>query len=138
MECRIMLLLDTHVLVWLDEGNPRLGKIALQTIIEALSSGQLGVATISFWEVAMLVEKQRLTMQTELDVWRSDLLRTGLLEVPLRGTTAIRAGQLQLFHGDPADRMIVASAIENGATLMTADTKILSWNVLHQKIDARL
>ncbi|NOR24844.1 MAG: PIN domain-containing protein [Desulforhopalus sp.] len=133
-----MLLLDTHVLVWLDEGNPRLGKIALQTIIEALSSGQLGVATISFWEVAMLVEKQRLTMQTELDVWRSDLLRTGLLEVPLRGTTAIRAGQLQLFHGDPADRMIVASAIENGATLMTADTKILSWNVLHQKIDARL
>ena len=133
-----MLLLDTHVLVWLDEGNPRLGKIALQTIIEALSLGQLGVATISFWEVAMLVEKQRLTMQTELDVWRSDLLRTGLLEVPLRGTTAIRAGQLQLFHGDPADRMIVASAIENGATLMTADTKILSWNVLHQKIDARL
>lgn len=133
-----MLLLDTHVLIWLDEGNPRLGKIALQTIIESLSAGQLGVATISFWEVAMLIEKQRLTMQTELDVWRSDLLQTGLLEIPLQGTTAIRAGQLQLFHGDPADRMIVATAIENGATLMTADIKILSWNPLHPKIDARL
>jgi PIN domain nuclease of toxin-antitoxin system len=133
-----MLLLDTHVLIWLDEGNPRLGKIALQTIIESLSAGQLGVATISFWEVAMLIEKQRLTMQTELDVWRSDLLQTGLLEIPLKGTTAIRAGQLQLFHGDPADRMIVATAIENGAILMTADTQILSWNALHQKIDARL
>jgi PIN domain nuclease of toxin-antitoxin system len=86
----------------------------------------------------MLVEKQRLVMNTELDVWRSDLLQTGLLEIPLRGTTAIRAGQLQNFHGDPADRMIVASAIENGATLMTADEKILSWNQFHQKIDARL
>lgn len=133
-----MLLLDTHVLIWLDEGNPRLGETALQSIDESLATGQLGVATISFWEVAMLVEKQRLTMKTELDVWRSDLLRTGLIEIPLRGSTAIRAGQLQLFHGDPADRMIVATAIENAATLMTADKKILSWNQLHQKIDARL
>jgi len=81
----------------------------------------------------MLIKNYRLTMQTELDVWRSDLLKTGLLEIPLLGTSAIRAGQLQLFHGDPADPMIVATAIENGATLMTADTKILSWNALRQK-----
>ena len=77
-------------------------------------------------------------LRTELDVWRSDLLQTGLLEISLRGTTAIRVGQLHLFQGDPADRMIVASAIENGATLMTADEKILSWSQFHQKIDARL
>lgn len=133
-----MLLLDTHVLVWLDEGNSRLGKIALQTIIESLSAQQLGIATISFWEVAMLIEKQRLAIQTELDIWRSDLLRAGLFEIPLRGTTAIRAGQLSMFHGDPADRIIVATAIENGAKLMTADEKILSWSLFNQKIDARL
>ena len=133
-----MLLLDTHVLIWLDEGNSRLGKIALQKIIQSLSSNQLGVAAISFWEVAMLIEKQRLVMQTELDVWRSELLKTGLIEIPLRGSTAIRAGQLRMFHGDPADRMIVATAIENGATLMTADTKILSWSLFDQKIDARI
>ena len=133
-----MLLLDTHVLVWLDEGNPRLGKAALQTIDEALTSGQLGVATISFWEVAMLIDKQRLTMQTILADWRFELLQAGLLEIPLRGTTAIHAAQLPLFHGDPADRMIVATAIENGATLMTADEKILSWKQLNQKIDARM
>ena len=133
-----MLLLDTHVLIWLDEGNSRLGKIALQKIIQSLSSNQLGVAAISFWEVAMLIEKQRLVMQTELDVWRSELLKTGLIEIPLRGSTAIRAGQLRMFHGDPADRMIVATAIENGATLMTADTKILSWSLFDQKNDARI
>ena len=133
-----MLILDTHVLVWLDEGSPRLGKSALQTINQALTSGQLGVATISFWEIAMLIEKQRLTINAELDIWRSDLLQAGLLEIPLLGTTAIRAAQLQLFHGDPADRIIVATAIENTATLMTADEKILSWNQFQQKIDARM
>ena len=48
------------------------------------------------------------------------------------------AGQLMDFHGDPADRMIVATALENAASLMTADQKILNWNTLHQKIDASL
>jgi len=57
--------------------------------------------------------------------------------VPIfQGSTALRAGQLRAFHGDPADRMIVATAIENSATLITADKKILDWNKLHQKIDA--
>ena len=133
-----MLLLDTHVLVWLDEGNSQLGTNALLAINKALITGQLGVTAISFWEIAMLVEKQRLTFQIELDVWRAELLRTGLQEIPLLGSTAIRAGQLESFRGDPADRMIVATAIENSATLITADEKILLWNRLHQKIDARL
>ena len=133
-----MLLLDTHVLVWLDEGSSRLGTEALQTINRALASGQLGVASISFWEIAMLVRKSRLDIQIELDVWRLELLKSGLLEIPLQGSTAIRAGQLQGFHGDPADRMIVATAIEHSATLATADQKILEWDTLQQKIDASL
>jgi PIN domain nuclease of toxin-antitoxin system len=133
-----MLLLDTHVLVWLDEGNPRLGTNALQTINRALASGQLGVASISFWEIAVLVRKKRLDIQIELDVWRIELLKNGLLEIPLQGSTALRAGQLQSFHGDPADCMIVATAFENSATLVTADKKILDWDKLHQKIDASL
>lgn len=132
-----MLLLDTHVLVWLDEGNPRLGPAALQTINEALVAGQLAVATISFWEVAMLVEKQRLTMKTKLADWRFELLQTGLLEIPLSGATAILAGQLISFHGDPADRLIMATAIENEATLVTADEKILAWDQYPNTIDAR-
>jgi PIN domain nuclease of toxin-antitoxin system len=133
-----MVLLDTHVLVWLDEGSRRLGGAALKTINDSLAAGRLSVATISFWEVAMLVEKQRLIMKTALDVWRADLLQAGLIEIPLLGTTALRAGQLRLFHGDPADRMIVAAALENDATLITADERILLWPQLHQKIDARL
>lgn len=132
-----MLLLDTHVLVWLDEGSPRLGKSALQAINQALAIDQLAVATISFWEIAMLIEKQRLSINTELNTWRSDLIHAGLNEIPLQGETAIRAAQLQLFHGDPADRIIVATAIEKKATLITADEKILSWDQSQQIKDAR-
>ena len=131
-----MLICDTHVLVWLDEGNSRLGANALQTMNKALATGQLAVASISFWEIAMLVEKQRLDIRIELDVWRLELLRSGLLEIPLQGSTALRAGRLQAFHGDPADRMIVATALEKSATLMTADRKILGWDGLYQKVDA--
>ena len=131
-----MLLLDTHVLVWLDEGNSRLGTKALEAINRALAAGQLGVASISFWEIAMLVEKRRLDIRMELDAWHRELLQNGLREIPLDGSTALRAGQLLNFHGDPADRMIVATALEHSATLVTADRKILEWDKLQQKINA--
>jgi len=84
----------------------------------------------------MLIEKGRLEFNIELDVWRQDLLQNGLQEISLTGAAAIRAGQLQDFHGDPADRMIVSTAIENSAVLATADKKILNWDRLQQKIDA--
>jgi PIN domain nuclease of toxin-antitoxin system len=133
-----MLFVDTHVLVWLDEGSPRLGTEALQVINRALASGQLGVASISFWEIAMLVRKRRLDIRIELDVWRLELLQNGLLEIPFQGSTALRAGQLQDFHGDSADRMIVATALEHSATLVAAEQKILDWGNRHHKIDASL
>lgn len=132
-----MLLLDTHVLVWLDEGSPRLGRVARSKIDQALVAENLAVATISFWEIAMLSEKKRLTLQLELAAWRSELLQAGLAEIPLDGGTALLAGQLTDFHGDPADRMIVASALARQMTLVTADEKLLTWPHLPQKLDAR-
>ena len=133
-----MVLLDTHVLIWLVEGNSRLGSVALKEINRALADGLLAVASISFWETAMLIEKGRLEFNIELDVWRHDLRQNGLQEISLSGAAAIRAGQLKGFHGDPADRIIVATAMENSAVLVTADKKILNWDQLQQKIDARL
>ena len=133
-----MQILDTHVLVWLTEGNSRLGPEALKVINNSLKAGKLGVPSICFWEIAMLIAKRHLTLQIDLDVWRFELLQTGLQEIPLQGSTALRAGQLLSFQGDPADRMIVATAIENSATLITANEKILAWDQLLQKIDARL
>jgi PIN domain nuclease of toxin-antitoxin system len=131
-----MLLLDTHVLVWLVEGSSRLGTTARKAIDRALATAQLGVSAVTFWEIAMLVEKGRLDIAMELDVWRLELLHNGLTDIPLHSSTALRAGQLQDFHGDPADRMIVATALENSAILVTADQKILNWSGRLQKIDA--
>ena len=133
-----MLLIDTHVLVWLDEANDKLGQEAKNIIDDALLVGSLGVASISFWEIAMLVKKGRIAIGMELDIWRKELLQKGLHEISSHGGIAIRAGQLENMHGDPADRMIVATALEHSATLVTADQKILDWSGLPYKVDASL
>lgn len=133
-----MILLDTHALVWLDQGDSRLGEKSLDALDMALQSDELFVSAISFWEVAMLVEKNRLEMQIEVDVWRQSLIDKGLQEVALNGNTAVRSALLTGFHGDPADRMIVASAINLGASLCTADEKILQWQGKLSRVDARL
>ena len=132
-----MMLLDTHVLIWLDEGNPRLGRETLTRLDAALAEGQLAVSAISFWEVAMLVQKGRLEIQMDMNLWRKELIESGLLEVPLDGAIGIHAAYLQDFHGDPADRLIVATALEASAMLVTADEKILAWQKLPQRLDAR-
>ncbi len=132
-----MLLLDTHVLVWLDEGSQRLGHNSLEVIDDALAKNELYVSAISFWEIAMLCEKQRLELKMELGKWRIELLQSGLQEVPVSGNIAICAGELAGFHGDPADRIIVATTLENSATVITADFRILGWNGPVYKIDAR-
>ena len=132
-----MILLDTHTLVWLDEGSTRLGQHSLSTINQALKSQELFVSAISFWEVAMLVDKGRLIMKMSIESWRKGLIDNGLQEIPLTGGDAIKSALLTNFHGDPADRMIVATAITLNAILCTADKKILTWDQSLQRIDAR-
>ncbi len=132
-----MVLLDTHTLIWLDEGNTKLGKQALSLIDQSLQMKELFVSSISFWEIAMLVEKGRLEMHMSISVWRQNLINNGLQEMSLSGNIAIQSALLQGFHGDPADRMIVATAIESKLTLCTADNKILLWQQKLLRHDAK-
>ncbi len=132
-----MILLDTHTLVWLDEGNKRLGSHSLSMIDKALQSNELYISSISFREVAMLVKKGRLEMQISIELWRKNLLENGLQELSLTGDTAIHSALLDDFHGDPADRMIAATAIQATAKLCTADEKILAWKSKLLRFDAR-
>jgi PIN domain nuclease of toxin-antitoxin system len=132
-----MILLDTHALIWLDEGSHRIGKNALSLLDQSLQSKELFVSSISFWEVAMLIEKGRLEMQMSVDLWRQSLFDNGLQEIALTGDIAIRSALLQNFHGDPADRMIVATAIHSTATLCTADKEILLWGQNLLRFDAQ-
>ena len=133
-----MILLDTHVLVWLDEASPRLGENAIEKIDRAFQSGMAAVSAISFWEVGMLIGKGRVRLEMDLGVWRDDFLEQGLIEVPVTGKIGIRAAGFEKFHGDPADRLIAASALQHSATLLTADERLLSSDLITKILDARI
>lgn len=131
-----MILLDTHVLLWHERGDRRMGPHARRTVERALREGDAAVSAISFWEVGMRARKGRLELLIALAAWRSDLLDRGLVEIPVDGAVAARAGLLTDMHGDPADRIIVATALQ-GHRLLTADSLMLDWPGSLSSLDAR-
>lgn len=119
-----MLLLDTHALVWLVMDSPKLGRSARRRV-----SNGAHVSAITFWELEMLAEAKRIRLGMTVSEMRDVVLRTNVVEVPVDGPIAMTAARLGM-HGDPGDRFIVATALANGATLMTADAKIQSMKSL--------
>ncbi|WP_425155609.1 type II toxin-antitoxin system VapC family toxin [Candidatus Palauibacter sp.] len=130
-----MILLDTHVLLWHRRGDRRLGPRGRRTVERAIPRRQAAVSAISFWEVAMRVRGGRLDLLVDPEAWRRDLLAQGLIEIPVNGLIGVRAGLLPGLHGDPADRLIVATALE-GHELITADRRILDWPGKLNRMDA--
>ena len=122
-----MILLDTQVMLWLRSGNPKLGSHARLAIDEAWRSDGVAVSAISFWEVAMLKEKRRLKFPDDVGMWRQEQLAQGMVEIPVDGDIGARAAKLQDLLGDPADRIIVATAL-GGHRLVTSDRRILEWS----------
>ena len=132
-----MILLDTHVLLWIDRDDPSLGSDSRGLIDGAWQEGAAAVSAISFWEVAMLATRGRLQLPCDVSIWRQNWLDAGLRELPLDGSTALRAVCLDAFHPDPADRFLVATTQGIGATLLTADQAILRWTGRLSRHDAR-
>ena len=130
--------LDTNALVWLLMANDKLGAEAKRRIDEALRHSRVIVSATSFWEVAMLVSKNRLNVGKPLDQWRTEALRLGIEEIPIDGEIAVHAVLLPGLHGDPADRFITATAIRAQAPLVTADANLLAWRGPLACIDARV
>ena len=130
-----MIILDTHVMLWLRLGVPRLGTNARREIDQAWQSNEVGVSAISFWEVAMLKDKGRIRFPMDVGRWRREQLAQGLIEISVDGEIATRAGLLPNMHGDPADRLIVATALA-GHRLVTADQRILDWSGQLNRLDA--
>ncbi len=132
-----MILLDTHVLVWMDADASDLGSATRQLIEQAWAVGEVAVSAVSFWECALLHTRGRITLPTPPAIWRAELLETGLLEYDLDGETAILSTELDLPHPDPADRFIAACAIRQSATLVTADGRLLDWSHALNRRNAR-
>jgi PIN domain nuclease of toxin-antitoxin system len=129
--------LDTHVLLWADADDRRLGRRARALIDQSWARGRIAVPTIAFWEVGLLQARRRVELPGSLREWRDTVLAAGALELPLDGAVAVRALELAGLHEDPADRFIVATALAHGAALMTANERLLDWRHAMERHDAR-
>jgi PIN domain nuclease of toxin-antitoxin system len=125
-----MIVLDTHTWIWLVNDDPLLTR-RMRDVIDAARKGseRLGVSVISCWEIGMLVAKNRIRLSVNVDTWISDSLSLPEMELlDLTPPVAVAASRLPGdFHGDPADRILVATARAFDCPLMTAYGKILSY-----------
>jgi PIN domain nuclease of toxin-antitoxin system len=123
------LILDTHIWIWLNQGSDELSKSIVQRIEDAANEGKIFISAISVWEVATLAAKLRVTLTIPVEQWVDEALRRqGVNLLPLSPSIAVESSRLPSdFHGDPADRMIVASARVHFGTVVTRDEKILTY-----------
>ena len=124
-----MIVLDTHVAIWYAAGMKMKPK-ALKAIDEEVGRNGIVLSAISAWEIGMLVSKGRLEIRELSSASYVNALfqRDGVNEQPVTATIAELAARLPgNFHGDPADRIIVATAVNCAATLATRDSQITAY-----------
>lgn len=126
-----MILLDTHVLLWLISDSERLSSPAKREIQRARKRGDiLAISSISLLEVASLSSKGRLKLAMPLEVFLESLEQSFTV-MPITSKGCARTvGLPEGYPGDPADRIIGATALVEGLTLITADRKILECNAV--------
>jgi len=124
-----MLVLDTHVWVWLVSGIEAMSNDALSAIEEAASEGTVVIPAAAVWEVAMWEKRGLIVLAQPCAHWVSDAVRApGLSVQPLTSEIAVEAVNLPgSFKGDQADRMIVATARLAGGSVVTADKNIMNY-----------
>jgi PIN domain nuclease of toxin-antitoxin system len=122
------LLLDTHVWVWLAETPDRVSPRCLDLVRRAEPAGWVHISPISVWELAMLMRKGRLVLSLDLRSWVRRTLDSDLRLAPLTPEIAIDGGSLPgTLTGDPADRLIVATARALAGVLVTRDARIIEY-----------
>jgi PIN domain nuclease of toxin-antitoxin system len=121
-----VIVLDTHVLLWWFSTPERLSARARRAVTNTLRHGQLVASVISVFEIATASRRGRLQLGRATDQWLADLHKMPELRFePLSADVARAAGELPAsMPGDPADRMIAATALSLGASLVTADRKL--------------
>ena len=128
------LLLDTHIALWLDSGDDRL-RAATRALIDGCwqNGGAILLSAITVWEIALLVDTGRIDLDVPVAAWIERFLdRPGIEAVPLGHQAASRSYQLHhLEHRDPADRLLIATAIELACPLVTYDERIVRFGKKH-------
>ncbi|MCY4150086.1 MAG: type II toxin-antitoxin system VapC family toxin [Gammaproteobacteria bacterium] len=121
------ILLDTHIWLWSQEAPHEFGTAARKIILN--EDSQLFVSSISSLEIARLAWGKRLTLKMQLRSWIAETLNSLKAEtLPITDAIALAAYALPgEFHRDPADRILVATAVVHQLTLITADCRILEY-----------
>jgi PIN domain nuclease of toxin-antitoxin system len=137
-----MIVVDTHVLVWIMMDDDRLGRQSRSLLEKARREDGVHVSAIAPWEIAMLVDKDRLSLGRRTEDWiKAALSEAGIFLMPIEPAIAVDAGQLPGdLHGDPADRLTTATARAKDCLLMTADRRILDYGAAGHVgvVDARV
>ncbi|AIL13924.1 hypothetical protein IM40_11375 (plasmid) [Candidatus Paracaedimonas acanthamoebae] len=125
----IRLILDTHAFLWLMSGEKELSSEARNVIEACLIDGAIAISAISLWEVSMLHAKGRILLNQPCLAWiKRSLEAPGITLYPLTPEVTVESASLPgNFHGDPADRIIVATARVLGIPLLTRDQKIIDY-----------
>ncbi len=128
------LLLDTHIALWLDSGDDRL-RASTRALIDGCwqNGGAILLSAITVWEIALLVDTGRIDLDIPVAAWIERFLDCpGIESVPLGHQAASRSYQLHhLEHRDPADRLLIATAIELACPLVTYDERIVRFGKKH-------
>jgi len=130
-----LILLDTHIWLWLLSGSKKAVSPKLLKLIEKLvPDSAIRVSAISAWAIGMLVAKNRISFSCDVKEWIYRALRApGILAEPVTPEIAIESTLLpENFHGDPADRILIATAKQLSATFITHDKEILSYCHKHR------
>lgn len=123
------LLLDTHVWIWWNMHPQKLSSKVASLLSKPSKYDELLLSAISPWEFSKLLEKERVGISCNPEEWIVEALQIPKLRcVPLSPTIAYRSTTLpRPFHGDPADQIIVATAREENATIVTKDKGIRAY-----------
>lgn len=123
------IVLDTHVFLWLMDGNPTLSSKFRKFVSFSQKHDGILISPISLWEIGMLAEKQRIQLDMDCLDWIEQALESpGITIAPITPRIAIQSTRLPgVLHGDPADRILAATAHELNSVLVTCDEKLLSY-----------
>ncbi len=126
-----LLFLDTHIILWSVVAPDQLSRDVKRKIEQAQEQNRLAICSISLWEISMLNLKGKINIfEPVKDFLESISNLDGLRVIEINAEIAAESTLLVNFHGDPADRIIVASTRVHGGTLITRDDEILKWATL--------
>jgi PIN domain nuclease of toxin-antitoxin system len=124
-----VIVLDTHVLIWALSERDHLSEAADRLFERSAREKSVHVSSISVWEIALLHKRGRLKFSMDLESWITHVESVPFIKfIPVNNNIATRSVELpDPFYNDPADRIIVATALYLGATLLTKDQQILDY-----------